>query len=75
MRNVGPTDRLIRLIVGIVLVAIGLAPLVGSPWTLGVGPLWQWLALIVGAVLMVTASIRFCPAYTLFGWNTCRRDV
>jgi Protein of unknown function (DUF2892) len=26
---------------------------------------------VVGAVLIVTAAIGFCPLYALFGLNTC----
>lgn len=70
MRNVGYADRIIRLFVGIFLLAIGLGPWVGSPWVLNIGPVWTWLALIVGGALVVTGAMRFCPAYTLFGWNT-----
>lgn len=72
MRNVGSTDRLVRLIAGIVLVLIGAAAFVGSPM-LAIGPLGNGLVLLVGIVLVATAVVRFCPAYTLFGWNTDRR--
>jgi hypothetical protein len=56
--NVGSVDRILRIIVGLGLLAI-----------VFVGPQtpWGWLGLIP----LVTAFIGFCPAYTLFGIRTC----
>lgn len=63
--NVGSTDRIIRLAVGIVLIL--LAFLAG--WT----GLWKWLGVIVGVVLVGTALMRSCPAYSILGISTCKR--
>jgi cytochrome c biogenesis protein CcdA len=71
MRNIGSADRILRLVVGLILVFVGLSALLGGPFA-GLGATWRWLALIVGVVMIGTAIIRFCPAYTLFGWNTDR---
>jgi hypothetical protein len=30
-----------------------------------------WLAAAIGAVLMVTALVGICPAYSLLGVSTC----
>ncbi len=56
--NVGPVDRALRAIVGLVLIAL-----------VFVGPqtAWGW----IGLVPLLTAVIGFCPAYTLFGIKTC----
>jgi len=58
-RNIGSVDRVLRLLVGIALLAM-----------VFVGPQtpWGW----TGAVLIVTALINFCPLYRLFGIRTCR---
>jgi hypothetical protein len=58
LRNVGTVDRVIRLILGIALIAI-----------VFVGPQtpWGWLGLIP----LATAFGRFCPAYWLMGTRTC----
>jgi hypothetical protein len=32
----------------------------------------KWVALGVGAVMVITASVQFCPLYTLLGINTCK---
>jgi hypothetical protein len=72
MQNIGSTDRLLRLIVGLILVVLGLGPRIGLPVFVGFGG-YGWLVGIVGLVLIVTAAIRFCPAYTLLGMNTCKK--
>jgi len=58
--NVGTIDRILRIIIGLVLIAL-----------VFVGPQtpWGW----IGIVLLATALIGFCPAYALFGLNTCAR--
>lgn len=66
--NVGQIDRVVRVVIGIVLIALPLA--LDSP-------LWQnalarWLVPIVGLVLIATALMRFCPLYRLIGASTCR---
>ena len=63
--NIGTTDRALRLALGAILIALAfLAGLEGAA---------QISAMIAGGVLIVTAAIRFCPLYTLFGLRTCRR--
>jgi hypothetical protein len=62
-RNESNTDRIIRAVIGIALIAL---------WVLGVtqGVLAIILG-IVGAVLVLTSLVGFCPLYALFGINTC----
>lgn len=63
--NMGSIDRIIRGIVGIVLLAL----IVVFPEAS-----WRWWGLI-GIVPLATAIIGWCPAYTIFGLNTCpKRD-
>ena len=66
--NVGPADRILRAILGLVLIAIAFIPalpLFGSP-------VLQTIAIIVGLVLLATALARFCPLYRLLGFSTCK---
>ena len=56
--NVGGIDRILRISVGIVLVALAANGVVG--W-------WGWLGLIP----LATGIFRFCPAYPLMGINSC----
>jgi hypothetical protein len=63
--NVGTVDRVLRLILGAVLVALYLYGTVVGGWGI--------VLLIAGIVLLATALFRFCPIYRLFGANTCGR--
>lgn len=54
--NVGNTDRMLRIIAGVVIVAIGVVT--GSWWG------------AIGLVPIATGLMRWCPAYTPFGINT-----
>lgn len=71
MANVGGIDRILRFVVGIVLL---LVPFVGTsiPALAGLGH-WAWVIGAVGLVMLLTAVFRFCPAYVLFGIRTCGR--
>ena len=55
--NVGGIDRILRIVVGLALIA----------WSLLGGPIWAW----IGVVPLATALIGFCPLYPLIGMNTC----
>lgn len=68
--NVGSVDRVLRLIIGAVLIAL---PFVMPHLEIWSNPIFYYGALVVGAVNIVTALIRFCPAYVLVGLNTCGR--
>ncbi|TDL79413.1 DUF2892 domain-containing protein [Palleronia sediminis] len=66
--NEGNLDRILRGIVGLVLIAL---PLFSSMAAFA-NPLLFWGSIVIGAVLAVTAVTGFCPAYRLLGINTCR---
>ncbi|NNU81126.1 DUF2892 domain-containing protein [Halovulum dunhuangense] len=66
--NMGTTDRILRLIAGIVLIALPFLPGLAA---FDAGFL-RWAALVVGVVMLLTALTRFCPAYTLLGIKTCK---
>ena len=72
IKNVGSTDRLVRLIAGLILLIIAVPSLAGMAFV-GLGG-WAWLVGLVGVVLVATALLNFCPAYTLIGVNTCKID-
>lgn len=59
--NVGGIDRILRIVIGLVLVAgFFLMPQTG----------WRWV-LLLGLVPLVTGMVRFCPLYPLLGISTC----
>ena len=57
--NIGTTDRVVRIVIGLALIALTLMGQIG---------IWGWL----GLVPLATAFLEFCPAYTLFGIRTCK---
>jgi hypothetical protein len=58
--NIGPIDRTLRILIGVSILATGFFR--DSWWGL------------VGLVPILTAIVRFCPAYLPLGINTCRPD-
>lgn len=70
MVNIGSLDRTLRLMVGVVLVAAVFVP----PLAAWVAPLggWKYALTAWGAIMLLTAAIRFCPAYSLLGISSCR---
>lgn len=63
--NVGGIDRIIRIVVGLVLIAYAIP--IGFSST---G--WNWVGWI-GVIPLLTAVFGYCPAYQLFGVSTCAR--
>jgi hypothetical protein len=55
--NIGSIDRTLRIVIGLSLLATGF--FLNSWWGL------------VGIVPILTAVVRFCPAYLPLGINTC----
>lgn len=70
IKNVGSTDRLIRLIAGAILLVIAVPSLAGMAFV-GLGG-WAWLVGLVGVALLATGLLNFCGAYSLLGINTCK---
>lgn len=66
--NIGSTDRMVRIALGVVLILMALF----SGFALFDAALWKYGAIVVGVVLIATAALRFCGLYTLFGIKTCK---
>ncbi|MGB9697268.1 MAG: YgaP family membrane protein [Ignavibacteria bacterium] len=62
-KNVGTTDRIVRIIVAIILAVLYFAGIVHG--VLGV------ILLILAIVLVITSVMSFCALYTLLGISTC----
>ena len=56
---VGSTERLLRIIVGVVIIGLGLY-------------FQSWWG-VVGLIPLLTGLFRFCPLYKMLGMNTCKR--
>lgn len=55
--NVGGIDRILRIVLGLALIA----------WALLDGPIWAW----IGVMPLATGLMGFCALYPLIGLNTC----
>ena len=62
-KNVGGMERGIRLILGVGLIVLAFMHVVTG--TLAIA------AYVVGAIALITGLFQFCPAWALFGINTC----
>ena len=56
-RNIGTADRWIRIIIGVILIALAISGTIGA---------WGW----IGIIPLATALINFCPLYRLIGLST-----
>jgi ABC-type uncharacterized transport system permease subunit len=66
--NENGIERVIRVILGI-------GALVAAFMSLGVmdGEIVGIIVAVVGAVLLLTGTVGFCPAYRLVGISTCKK--
>lgn len=56
--NVGGIDRILRIVIGLALIALTLTGTIG---------VWGW----IGVVPLLTAGLGTCPLYTVLGFSTC----
>ena len=56
--NVGGVDRILRIVLGLVLIALTLSGTIG---------VWGW----IGVVPLLTAALGTCPLYTVLGFSSC----
>ena len=69
MCNTGRIDRIIRVVAGLALGVFAWFVLgLDEAKTVGV------IAAVIAAVLIITGIVGFCPAYRLFGINTCKTN-
>ena len=57
-KNVGLTDRVVRVLLGLLLLSF----VYSGPETL-----WGW----VGLIPLITGLFGTCPLYSALGWTTC----
>ncbi|MFA6235007.1 MAG: DUF2892 domain-containing protein [Bacteroidota bacterium] len=62
--NIGTVDRMVRIVLGIVLLSL-LFILDGNARYFG----------LIGIIPLATASMRFCPLYYFLGISTCSTEV
>lgn len=64
--NVGGVDRIIRIVIGILLILL----------TIGLGIYSQLMGILislVGLIMLVTGISGYCLLYKILGVNTCKR--
>ena len=59
MKNVGSPDRIARIVLGVVLIALALT---------GAFSPWGW----IGVIPLVTGLVGLCPIYMILGVRTCK---
>jgi drug/metabolite transporter superfamily protein YnfA len=62
-KNMGSTDRVVRLLLAVVFAALFFTDTVTG--TFG------YVLLALGGVFVLTSVVSFCPLYSLVGFNTC----
>lgn len=56
--NVGGIDRILRIVLGLALIALTLTGTIGA---------WGW----IGVVPVLTGALGSCPLYTMLGFSSC----
>lgn len=62
-KNMGGTDRFIRIIVAIIALTLYFTGTITG--TVGI------IALVVAGIFLLTSFVSFCPLYSILGLNTC----
>ncbi len=57
--NESKTDRMIRIILGVILLIMGIA-------------INAWWLIVIAAIALITGIIGFCLLYAILGINTCK---
>jgi len=68
-KNVGGIDRTGRIVIGVIAVLAGIAALMGY-WAVGI--VTAVIALVVGAILLVTGTTQKCPINDAAGVDTTK---
>lgn len=63
--NMGTTDKFVRVLIGILIAVLYYLDIISGMTAI--------IILAFGIILLITSLINFCPLYTLFGINTCKR--
>jgi hypothetical protein len=62
--NESNTDRIIRAVAGVILLALGFVVLNGA---------LAIVADVLGVIMLATAAIGFCPIYALINFSTLKK--
>ena len=62
--NESNVDRIVRVVLGVVLLALGFGVLNGA---------WAIVSDVLGVVMLATAAVGFCPLYALVKFSTAKK--
>ncbi len=65
-RNEGFIEQVIRVALGLTLLAVALISLQGA---------FLWVGIVVGVVMLFTGLVGYCPLYSVIGMVTKQKDV
>ena len=65
-KNMGSLDKGVRIAIAIAIALLYYFDVIGG--TLA------YVLMAFAIIFLLTSFISFCPLYTLFGWNTCKRN-
>jgi hypothetical protein len=63
-KNMGSTDKLIRVLIAVVIAVLYYLDIIGGTLAL--------VLLALALIFLLTSLVSFCPIYTIFGINTCK---
>lgn len=64
--NVSTADRMVRIIVAVIVAALYFANLISGTTAI--------ILIAIGAVLLLTSMINFCPLYYVLGLSTRKKE-
>ncbi len=65
--NMGSSDKIIRVILAAIFVALYFTGTVTGTWGI--------VLLVLAGVFVLTSLVSFCPLYAPFGLSTCKTNV
>ena len=66
-RNMGSADITVRIAVVVMIALLYVTHILTGSWNI--------IILTAGAALLITAIMAYCPLYTFFGINPCRKKA
>jgi len=66
-KNMGSTDRIVRVLIAVVFVGLYFGNVVTGTWGI--------VLLALAAIFLLTSFVSICPAYMPFGLSTCSTET
>jgi hypothetical protein len=66
-KNMGSADKLIRVLIAVAIAVLYYLEIIGGTLAL--------VLLAFALIFLLTSLVSFCPLYTIFGINTCKKEA